>query len=116
MADSKRDYYEVLGVSKSATDDELKKVWASGRIDVELRQGKKLLNWAGLFSRRVADPDFDPYEAEKKKKPQAEEAKATDSEKKGSPSKGRVSQSAVILEGVEHMPMPEGDLSKRHLR
>ena len=61
-------YHEYIMKQSKYDDEELKKVWSSGRIDVELRQGKKLINWAGLFSRRVADPDFDPYEGSKKKK------------------------------------------------
>lgn len=54
-------YHDYIMKQSKYDDDELKKVWSSGRIDVELRQGKKLINWAGLFSRRVADPAFDPY-------------------------------------------------------
>lgn len=55
-------YHDYVMKQSKYTDDELKKIWSSGRIDVELRQGKKLLNWAGLFSRRVADPEFVPEE------------------------------------------------------
>lgn len=61
-------YHEYVMKQASYDDDDLKKIWSSGRIDVELRQGKKLINWAGLFSRRVADPDFDPYADEEKAK------------------------------------------------
>ena len=71
-------YHDYIMKQSKYTDEELKKVWSSGRIDVELRQGKKLINWAGLFSRRVADPDFDPYENEKREEPDAEEAEASE--------------------------------------
>lgn len=71
-------YHDYIMKQSKYDDEELKKIWSSGRIDVELRQGKKLINWCGLFSRRVADPDFDPY-AEEKKEADAEEAKASDS-------------------------------------
>lgn len=66
-------YHEYVMKQASYDDDDLKKIWSSGRIDVELRQGKKLINWAGLFSRRVADPDFDPYAEEEKAKERKEE-------------------------------------------
>ena len=39
------------------TDEELQKVWDTGRLDIELRQGNKLLNWVGIYSRKVASLD-----------------------------------------------------------
>ena len=53
-------YHEYTNKQMQYTDEELEKIWSSGRIDVELRQGKKLLNWVGIYSRKVADPSFDP--------------------------------------------------------
>ena len=50
-------YHENCKKQMSYTDDELKKVWSSGRIDVELRQGKTLLNWVGIFSRKGSNPE-----------------------------------------------------------
>ena len=48
----------------SYSAEELAKVWGSGRIDIELRQGKKLLNWVGMYYRKAADPDWEPQEEE----------------------------------------------------
>lgn len=59
-------YYDYVNKQSSYTDEELEKIWSSGRLDIELRQGKKLINWHGMYSRRVADPNFDPYKYEKK--------------------------------------------------
>ena len=53
-------YHEYAQKQMRYTDEELQKIWSSGRVDIELRQGKKLLNWVGIFSRKVADPEFDP--------------------------------------------------------
>ena len=47
-------YHEYCIKQMSYTDEELKKIWSSGRIDVELRQGKKPLNWCGIYSRKVS--------------------------------------------------------------
>ena len=69
-------YHDYVVKQSQYTDEELKKIWSSGRIDVELRQGKKLINWAGLFSRRVSDPNFNPYAEEPEKE---EEIKTEDS-------------------------------------
>ena len=46
----------------SYSAEELAKIWGSGRIDIELRQGKKLLNWVGMYYRKAADPDWEPDE------------------------------------------------------
>ena len=48
----------------SYSAEELSKSWGSGRIDIELRQGKKLLNWVGMYYRKAADPDWEPEEEE----------------------------------------------------
>lgn len=53
--------------------EELSKIWGSGRIDIELRQGKKLINWIGMYYRKAADPSFDP-EAEEAKEEDVEDA------------------------------------------
>ena len=66
-------YHDYTQKQMQYTDDELKKVWDSGRIDIELRQGKKLLNWVGMYSRKVADPDFDPT-AEEQSEEEVEDA------------------------------------------
>lgn len=50
-------YHEYSNKQMTYNDDELKKIWGSARIDVELRQGKKIINWVGIYSRRVAKPD-----------------------------------------------------------
>lgn len=44
--------------------DELADIWGSGRIDIELRQGKKLINWVGMYYRKAADPNWEPNDPE----------------------------------------------------
>lgn len=48
-------YDEYTDKQKSYTAEELAKIWSSPRIDIELRQGKKLLNWVGMYNRIVED-------------------------------------------------------------
>lgn len=48
------------------TDRELMKVWNSGRLDIELRRGNRLLNWVGIYARE-ADKSADDTEQDKDK-------------------------------------------------
>lgn len=51
-------FYKEYAMKQMGYDDkELQKIWNSIRVDVVLRQGKKLINWAGIVSRRVDKDD-----------------------------------------------------------
>jgi len=48
-----KEYKKYVNTQLQYSDEELKKVWDTGRLDVELRLGNKLLNWVGIYSREV---------------------------------------------------------------
>ena len=50
--DKARKYYQEFCLKQASyTAEELSKVWSSGRIDIELKKDKKLLNWTGMYVR-----------------------------------------------------------------
>ena len=51
------------------TDEELQSVWGIGRLDIELKQGKKLVNWVGIYSREVVDDETGEPLVEKEGEP-----------------------------------------------
>ena len=62
-------FKEFCDTQQSYSQDELKEVWSSPRLDIELRQGKKMLNWMGLYSRKVdKDLEHERERAHTKKK------------------------------------------------
>ena len=48
-----KEFKKYVNTQLKYTDEELQKVWDTGRLDIELRQGNKLLNWVGIYSREV---------------------------------------------------------------
>lgn len=48
-----KEFKKYVNTQLKYTDEELQKVWDTGRLDIELRQGSKLLNWVGIYSRKV---------------------------------------------------------------
>ena len=48
-----KEFKKYVNTQLKYTDEELKQVWDTGRLDIELRQGNKLLNWVGIYSREV---------------------------------------------------------------
>lgn len=67
------------------TDEELIKVWNTGRLDVELRRGNRLLNWVGIYAREVDRLSKEDEEEADKENPEKQEAK--DSAPKGRPAR-----------------------------
>ena len=63
-----KEFKKYVNTQLKYTDEELKKVWDTGRLDIELRQGNKLLNWVGIYSREVKN-------LSKEEEKEAEEAK-----------------------------------------
>lgn len=62
----------------SYSQEELKEVWSSPRLDIELRQGNKMLNWMGLYSRKVDKDLTAEREASKKKKEEPKQEQVID--------------------------------------
>lgn len=69
LEDAYREFKKYVNAQLKYTDEELIKVWNTGRLDVELRRGNKLLNWVGIYAREVANLDEDEEkEADKEEK------------------------------------------------
>lgn len=52
-------FKQYVNTQLKYTDEELQQVWDTGRLDIELKQGTKLLNWVGIYSREVVMDDDD---------------------------------------------------------
>lgn len=72
-------YHKYTNKQMSYTDEELKKIWGTkgGRLDIELKQGKKLLNWVAMYSRKVSEDIIEKNmkKEEEKKEEKKEETK-----------------------------------------
>lgn len=80
-----KEFKKYVNTQLKYTDEELQQVWDTGRLDIELRQGNKLLNWVGIYSREVKDlSKEEEKEAEKgevKKKNKKDSVKDSAAEK-----------------------------------
>lgn len=72
-----KEFKKYVNTQLKYTDEELKQVWDTGRLDIELRQGNKLLNWVGIYSREVKP-------LSEKEEKEAEKAEIKTEEKKDS--------------------------------
>ena len=72
-----KEFKNYVNTQLKYTDEELVKVWDTGRLDIELRQGSKLLNWVGIYCRE-AQP-LTEKEEKKVEEGKVEKPKAKDS-------------------------------------
>ena len=78
-----KEFKKYVNTQLKYTDEELRQVWDTGRLDIELRQGNKLLNWVGIYSREVK-PLSEKEEKEAEKADVKEKDKDDDKSKKDS--------------------------------
>ncbi|WP_407414226.1 hypothetical protein [Methanobrevibacter sp.] len=57
LSEAYKEFKSYVNTQLKYTDEELQQVWDTGRLDIELRQGSKLLNWVGIYSREVKPLD-----------------------------------------------------------
>ena len=57
LTEAYKEFKSYVNTQLKYTDEELQQVWDTGRLDIELRQGSKLLNWVGIYSREVKPLD-----------------------------------------------------------
>lgn len=68
-----REFKKYVNAQLKYTDEELVKVWNTGRLDVELRRGNRLLNWVGIYAREVDKLSEDEEEKADEDKPEKQE-------------------------------------------
>ena len=74
LEEAYKEFKKYVNSQLKYTDEELVKVWNTGRLDVELRRGNRLLNWVGIYAREVdklakeEEEEADKENPEKKKK------------------------------------------------
>lgn len=73
-----KEYNKYVEKQLAYSAEDLKKIYKSGRLDIELRQSNKLWCWVGVYNRIVSELDKKTEKEEKaeegKKEEKAEEA------------------------------------------
>lgn len=79
LEEAYKEYKKYVNEQLKYTDEELSKVWNTGRLDVELLRGSKLLNWTGIYAREVDKEADDEEDDEDDEIPEKEPLKPKDS-------------------------------------
>ena len=70
-----KEFKKYVNSQLKYTDEELVKVWNSGRLDIELRRGNRLLNWVGIYVREVDKLSEDEEEKADEENPEKKSTK-----------------------------------------
>lgn len=57
-----KDFKKFVDTQISYSDDELIEVWSSTRLDIELKEGDKTINWVGISVRQAGKKDDEEEE------------------------------------------------------